>query len=68
MTDVRVRAPREKRLSRLPRIGVAGWLMGPEDAHDLPAGRSKATHQVNAQSGRPGELRARPGVDVVRFD
>ena len=43
-----------------------GGFVTNEDPHDLPPGT--AIQQVNAQSVRPGELRARLGVRVVQFD
>lgn len=43
-----------------------GGFVSNEDPHDLPPGAS--IKQINAQSIRPGELRARPGVKVVQFD
>jgi hypothetical protein len=43
-----------------------GGLISNEDPHDLPPGA--AIKQVNAQSIRPGELRARPGTKIVQFD
>ena len=43
-----------------------GGFVSNEDPHDIPPGT--AIKQVNAQSFRPGELRARPGTKVVQFD
>jgi hypothetical protein len=43
-----------------------GGFVSNEDPHDLPPGAS--IKQINAQSIRPGELRARPGTKVVQFD
>jgi hypothetical protein len=43
-----------------------GGLISNEDPHDIPPGT--AIRQINAQSIRPGELRARPGTKVVQFD
>jgi hypothetical protein len=43
-----------------------GGFVTNADPHDIAPGT--AVRQVNAQSVRPGELRARPGVKVVQFD
>ena len=43
-----------------------GGFVTNADPHDVPPGT--AVKQVNAQSVRPGELRARPGCKVVQFD